>query len=375
MNGKVWSAGILIVVTVATLTLDAQRGRGAAPPGGARGGGPGGGARTGTIERITVPSKSLEGNLEGDASTRNVTVYLPPSYATDQARRFPVVYLLHGFGDGDNAFTERISRLVESADRLAGAQGFSSPIVVTPDAQTLHGNSLYSSSPATGDWEKFIAEELVAAIDGKYRTYAQRMSRGIGGHGAGGYGALRIGMKYPRVFSSLYAMSPCCTSAADAALDQAATAAEAITTREQAEAAARKAPSGASLALAAAAAWSPNPKAGPLFLDLPVKGGAPRADIKARWAANAALPLVEQNAAGLKAYYSVAMDVGKQDPSLAATRQLHEAMVRLRIPHYYEEYDGDQTSKIRERLERNVLTFFSTYLVAPANPSSPQIKD
>ena len=54
---------------------------------------------------------------------------------------------------------------------------------------------------------------------------------------------------------------------------------------------------------------------------------------------------------------------------------VHEALVRLRVPHYYEEYDGDHMDKVRERLERNVLPFFSTYLVASANPSSPQVKD
>ena len=47
-------------------------------------------------------------------------------------------------------------------------------------------------------------------------------------------------------------------------------------------------------------------------------------------------------------------------------------MTRLRIPHAYEEYDGDHTNKVGERIERNVLPFFSTNLAAPANPSSPQ---
>jgi hypothetical protein len=46
-------------------------------------------------------------------------------------------------------------------------------------------------------------------------------------------------------------------------------------------------------------------------------------------------------------------------------------MTRLRIPHHYEEYDGDHTNKVRERIERNVLPFFSKNLAAPANPTSP----
>ena len=47
-------------------------------------------------------------------------------------------------------------------------------------------------------------------------------------------------------------------------------------------------------------------------------------------------------------------------------------MTRLRIPHGYEEYDGDHTNKLRERIELNMLPFFSRNLVAPANPTSPQ---
>ena len=49
-------------------------------------------------------------------------------------------------------------------------------------------------------------------------------------------------------------------------------------------------------------------------------------------------------------------------------------MTKLRIPHYYEEYDGDHTNKVRERIERNVLPFFARNLVAPANPTNPQIQ-
>src|SRR5438132_6889463 len=79
----------------------------------------------GTVEHIVVHGKALEGNLEGDSPDREVTVYLPPSYASDQARRFPVVYLLHRYGGRDDTFTERLAKLAESGDRLAAAQGFS----------------------------------------------------------------------------------------------------------------------------------------------------------------------------------------------------------------------------------------------------------
>ena len=92
------SLGFVLVLGTAAVSLVTAQGRGDGGRGGAgRAGGPPV-ARQGTVERITVHGKSLEGNLEVDSPDRAVTIYLPPSYAADQARRFPVVYLLHGYG-------------------------------------------------------------------------------------------------------------------------------------------------------------------------------------------------------------------------------------------------------------------------------------
>ena len=52
----------------------------------------------GVVEHIKVHGKSLEGNLEGDSPDRDVFVYLPPSYGANRNQRYPVVYLLHGYG-------------------------------------------------------------------------------------------------------------------------------------------------------------------------------------------------------------------------------------------------------------------------------------
>jgi len=364
-EGLHYIRSIVVVALLAGLaiTLEGQ-GRGAPPAAPA-------GPRVGKVERVTVHGKSLEGNLEADSPDRDATVYLPPSYLTDQARRFPVVYLMHGYGGRADTFTARLATLQESGDRLAAAPGFSEAIVVTPDAFTLHKGSMYSNSATTGDWERFIAEDLVAYMDGHYRTLANRMSRGLAGHSMGGYGALRIGMKRPDVFMSLYLMSSCCLGANRNPRPDALAASEAIKTREQAEEAGRSPGFGPSVSLASAAAWSPNPANPPLYLDLPVKDGKVRPDIVAKWVANAPLEMLEQYASNLKKYYAVAIEVGTSDPLLASNRQLHDALTRLRVPHAYEEYDGDHTNKVKERIERNVLPFFSKDLVAPANPTSP----
>jgi hypothetical protein len=110
----------------------------------------------------------------------------------------------------------------------------------------------------------------------------------------------------------------------------------------------------------------------PLFLDLPMKDKKVRPDVMAKWIANAPLEMVSKSVPALNEYYAIAMDIGTSDSLLKSNQQLNETMTKLRIPHRYEEYDGDHTNKVHERLERNVLPFFSKNLAAPANPTSPR---
>src|SRR4249920_3287850 len=72
----------------------------------------------GAVEHIKVHGASLEGNLEGDSPDPEATIYLPPSYAAERTRRYPVVYLLHGYGGTDATWTGRLAKLPESADKL-----------------------------------------------------------------------------------------------------------------------------------------------------------------------------------------------------------------------------------------------------------------
>ena len=161
------------------------------------------------MEHIKVHGKSLEGNLLGDSPDRDVFVYLPPSYQTSRNRRYPVVYLLHGYGLNAERYVAAFG-IPDKADKDVAAGTAKEMILVNPDAFNKYNGSMYSSSPTNGDWETFITQELVAYIDSHYRTLATRESRGLAGHSMGGYGTLRLAMKYPEVYSSIYAMSSCC---------------------------------------------------------------------------------------------------------------------------------------------------------------------
>ena len=318
------------------------------------------GAKPVTVEHIKIHGTALEGNLEGDAVDRDVLVFLPPSYATDKTRRYPVVYALHGYSIGAEQWTHEIH--VPQTIEGAFAQGARDMIVVLPDSKTVHNGSMYSSSVTTGDFEKFIAHDVVAYIDAHYRTIPNRMSRGLVGHSMGGYGASRIGMKHPDVFGSLYIMSPCCLSprGPDPLTRQRRKALAAVKTPADSA----NLPFFARAQLASAAAWSPNPKNPPLYLDLPDQGRRDQPDVIAKWAANAPLAFVDQYIGNLRQYHAIAMDVGDQDSLRIDAGKLHDVLDSYGIANSFEIYPGTHTSAVADRFQNHVMPFFSQNLCA-----------
>jgi len=316
------------------------------------------GAKPVTVERIKIHGTALEGNLEGDAVDREVFVFLPPSYAQERSRRYPVLYALHGYSIGAEQWTHEIH--VPQAIEGAFGQGAKEMIVVLPDSKTLHNGSMYSSSVTTGDSEQFIAHDLVAYIDSHYRTLPDRDSRGLVGHSMGGYGATRIGMKHADIFGSLYIMSPCCLSprAAAPANPEIEKALEAVKTPEDSA----KLQFFARAQLASAAAWSPDPKNPPLYLDLPTKNGEAQPEVLAKWTANAPLAFIDQYIGNLRRYRAIAIDVGDQDRLRVDTEKLHDRLDKYGIANSFEVYSGTHTSRVADRFQNHVMPFFSKNL-------------
>ena len=316
------------------------------------------GAKQVTVEHIKIHGPALEGNLEGNSADRDVIVFLPPSYEKEKHRRYPVVYALHGYSIGAEQWTHEIH--VPQTIEGAFAEGAKEMIVVLPDSKTVHNGSMYSSSVTTGDFEKFISHDVVAYIDAHYRTIPDRMSRGLVGHSMGGYGASRIGMKHADVFGSLYIMSPCCLSARPAgpANPEIEKALATVKTPEDSA----KLQFFARAQLASAAAWSPDPKNPPLYLDLPMKDGVPQPEIVAKWAANAPLAFVDQYIGNLKQYRAIAMDVGDQDGLRVDAGKLHDVFDKYGIANSFEIYSGTHTSAVADRFQNHVMKFFSQNL-------------
>jgi S-formylglutathione hydrolase len=320
----------------------------------------------GGYERIKVHGKSLEGNLEGDSPDRDVSVYLPPSYATARNRRYPVVYMLHGYTNTDegwygpntkSGFQTAKTTLPEVADKAIAA-GAREMIVVMPNAYTAYQGSMFSNSVTTGNWEGFVTQDLVAYIDSHYRTLATPASRGLAGHSMGGYGTIRLAMKYPEVFSSIYVMSGCCLTAN--LNPRGDTFAQVAALKSQAEV--EKLARGPITIMGEGAAWSPNPKNPPFFFDLPVKDGKVVPDVAARWVANAPLAMIDQYIGNLKKLHAIAIEVGDKDTLVASNKELSRILTQNDIANTFETYDGDHTNHIALRVETKVLPFFSNNL-------------
>ena len=107
--------------------------------------------RPGSMEKITVHGKSLEGNLEGDSPDRDVFVYLPLSYAKNRNQRYPVMYFLHGYGAHAEAYIN-LMWASDAADRDAAAGTSKEMIIVfpIPTPSTTAACTRTRPPPATG---------------------------------------------------------------------------------------------------------------------------------------------------------------------------------------------------------------------------------
>ncbi len=325
----------------------------------------------GTVVRDTVRSAALRGNPLGDPADRAVAVYLPPSYAASPARRYPAVYLLHGFDGGPDQWAGERMRLPRVMDSLVAAGAVREMIVVMPDGGNALGGSFFANTPATGRWEDFLVREVVRHVDGRYRTVPGAAGRGIAGWSMGGHAALRLGAAHPEVFGAAYGLSPCCLGDlwADLSPDGEAglkvwTEAGAVRDRE----ALARAGFGARLALAIGAMAAPDARQ-PLGIALPFLPGAgglvPVEPAHAAWSAVSADSLAARGRGGFARLRGIAFDAGADDYFRhipLSTRALSEALARAGIAHAYEPYAGTHGSRVAERLRTRVLPFFSATL-------------
>jgi enterochelin esterase-like enzyme len=130
------------------------------------------------------------------------TLYLPPDYQTS-TRRYPVVYLLHGFTDDDSAWIQ-FGEVNLAADRAIAQREIPPMIIVMPDGGvTWYINDLRGKVR----YEDMFVQEFIPYIDKTYRTRSAKEFRGIAGLSMGGWGALMFSMRHPDQFAACAAFS------------------------------------------------------------------------------------------------------------------------------------------------------------------------
>ena len=278
------------------------------------------------LDWVEVRSAAIEGNLEGNSANRKVLVVTPPGYDENPNKRYPVVYFLHGYWAPVEAQQQGF-RLHEAVQ--AAAEAGNELIMVMPDGYSKLRGGFYSSSPTVGDYESFVAEDLVEWVDANYRTIAKRDSRGLAGHSMGGYGTARLAMKHPETFSSIYMMSACCLDPMPITAEQARQI-EAMTPEQIAAA-----QFGELAAVSTLATWSPDPTdEGVLKVYTGLKeDGTLDPLVNYRLAANSPLVLLPQYLPALKSLEGFAMDIGDQDFLLDGNRLFRQELDKFGIEY------------------------------------------
>jgi hypothetical protein len=306
-----------------------------------------------------IDSRHLAGNLIGDSSLRDVVVYLPPSYQSS-SRRYPTAYLLHGFGGravqwmigpslGWGATAQPpIGDLLNEAIATHGAAEM---IVVMPDGWSKFGCSQWVDSPVNGNFEQYVTQEIVAHVDGKYRTLPGPQSRGVFGISSGGLGAWHLGSRNPGVFGAMLLLS------ADSYFE--------LTHKpwlyrffnhifpdEPNGPVAGNFDSWLSYGLATC--YTPNVAKPPFFVDLPVDfpSGEIIPDLWERWLSYDPVVSWRARQENLRRLRGILLDVGYHDEYDLhyGHRLLGRGLTSAGIPHQVEEHDGTYGSRLYERI-------------------------
>ena len=334
-------------------------------------------SQEGQLITITVPGPSLENNLLGFDTNREVAIYLPPSYSDAPDNRYPVLYVLHGITDPLTVWTEAwnedevdFGTLPNLMDRGIATGLIQEMILVMPDARTPFFGSHYANSSVKGNWQDFITRDLIEYIDLHYRTQANAGSRGVAGHSMGGHGALRLGLQHPDLFSVVYGMNPSLmgwggdVSKENHAFD--------ILLSEPDPSSHFETNFYVPAIIGVSQAFSPNPDKPPFFVDYPFQKEngqiIPNPESYARWEANFPINMIDNylenpiRLNGLR-FDSAFTDEFSHIP--ITTEAFSETLTDKGIPHTFEMYNGDHRNRLwgeEGRLYTEVLPYFSRLL-------------
>lgn len=265
-------------------------------------------------DTVRPEASRAEGTVEQDrfdsvllGRTMPYWLYLPDGYERS-ARRYPVLYMLHGMAGSYDEW--RSYGIFDAADRLIRSGSIAPLIIVLPQ-----GDREYWVDHAGGGaaWGRYTAQELVAAVDSRYRTIPQRSGRAIGGISMGGHGAFQLALNYPDTFGVVGAHSIALRRASSA----------------------------------------------PTFF-----GDA------TEYADRDPMALVRTRTP-LARSLQLWVDIGDQDPWAPLARQFHGELEQLGIQHDWREWRGDHSATYWKQHLDDYLRFYDTALARCAAASDP----
>jgi pimeloyl-ACP methyl ester carboxylesterase len=321
------------------------------------------------VDRELV-SRNFASNKIGISPVRRLVVYLPAGYG-QSSQRYPVIFFLPNPFDGNyrSRFTKAEAQSLFDKAIAAGAIG--QFILVSVDMTTSLGSSWYVNSPVTGNWEDFMVQELVPYIDANFRTLPSRDSRAISGVFMSGYGAIRLAMRHPDVFGSVYAMHPVGTGSGVQIMDSRPDWDLLASAKSIDEI---KRDGFSTIFTSIFQAFLPNVDKPPLFIDLPARKEGSQLiidpEMTERLRNNFLLEsMIPQYAENLKSLRGFKFDWARSDPNQdhvysnqAFTHKLNE----FGIVHEAEEYNGawgEPNWGIDGRIYTEVLPFFRRHLI------------
>ncbi len=267
-------------------------------------------------------------------------IVLPPSYESNPDSTYPSIYFLHGFGL-DYSWYGSVVSVFE--DMMASGE-IRESILIKPDGFVIpYLGSMYTNSDYNGQFEDYIVQDLISHIDGSYNTIDNSSYRAIMGHSMGGYGAVKLSIKFPELFQVAASHSgPIAIENVIPDLLPVLLAETGILGYQ---------PWNGTVSLfmySASAAFSPDVDDWPYYVDLPVDYyGNVIDEVWDLWLGHDALTLAQENLANIQSirFY---MDCGDQDDYLFYNHStsFSEFLDEVNINHVYETYPGDHFTEV-----------------------------
>jgi S-formylglutathione hydrolase FrmB len=174
----------------------------------------------------------------------------------------------------------------------------------------------------------------------------------------GGFGTLKVAMLYPGVFSSIFAMAPCCLSPSNITVEQVQNT-QSMTAEQIAKGGFGQLATGASIA-----AWAPDPNNPPHYIMNGVKDGAIDPLFQSRLRANSPLVMLPQYLPSMKGLKAIRIEVGDKDSLIRDDTWMHEELGKFGVNHEWQVFDGDHGNRVATRFRSELLPFFGKHLSA-----------